>query len=188
MIIQLSKITKEMAYELNGSEDWMEEIYQGIPTSDPKASPLQVSIRIKPLPEKKFHLDAKLEFSPFLDCSRCGIPIEWPIKKTFSLVFEPTPSTFEKEIDLKTEDLDKYYYKNNEIDVEPILNDLVQTSLPTKVIKKSSNQKNCQVCKKDIDKPLVFESNEEKSNPFSAWELYRQLSILPGSQLLSISG
>ena len=167
MIIQVSKITRDSDLSFNGAEAWMKEIYKEFPHCQPETHPLSIQIKIEILPGKRLKFSGNYSFTPLLECSRCALPIAWPLDGSIDATFEPEPR-FNKETDLNTEDLDRYYYKDDQINLEQFINELIQLSRPDQVVKKSSDGSNCQICKKDIKGALVFGSEEKKKNPFEA--------------------
>ena len=167
MILQVSKITKDLEFSFNGSETWMGEIYQEFPLCNSKDHPLNIRLKIEILPEKRFKVTGSFSFSPLLECSRCAMPLTWPLEDNIDAVFEPEPTTFRKDSDLSSDDLDRYYYKDDQINLETFLNEVIQLSRPDQVLKKTADGSGCELCHKDIDDPLVFGSEEQKDNPFA---------------------
>lgn len=173
MKIKVSTLSAPLKVTVTGTEDWLTGIYENFPVP-PGAQPtlVKAQIDLKPDGYGRVEVQGHLEFQPFLSCSRCADMVPWQVNQNFTVSFRPEPNveTLEKEVDLQSEDLDIYYFENEAIDLEALLNDLIQTSIPSQVIPKSNDGKNCVVCLETLSDGLIYESetpDDDKNNPFA---------------------
>lgn len=130
--------------DIQGHEPWLGEIYSSFQGTDCQ---LHGKIVVKPEAYGVYALEGHVDFTPLVECSRCQEPLGYPIHRDFSIRFidrdaaeadfeiegmEDDGEEFER--DLVSEDLDTYYIeKTGELDIEMVVNDFIQTALPTRV-------------------------------------------------------
>lgn len=171
MIIDASRIKSTETIVITGEEGWLTQIYASFPTPKGQAMPkLTGSFLIDARDPMTVNVRGTLEYAPFVDCSRCALEISWPINESIDVRFLREAPEFEDEleIDLEAAGLEDYILDNGKtFDLEILLNDAIQLSLPTKLIKVGEDN-NCLVCSKDLSAPLALESNPaEDTNPFA---------------------
>lgn len=173
MKIKVSTLTAPLTVTVTGTEDWLNGIYENFPApKGAQPSFVKAQINLRPDEYGRVEVQGQFEYQPFLSCSRCADMIPWAISQSFTVSFRPEPSaeTLEKEVDLQAEDLDIYYFEDAAINLEELLNDLIQTSIPSQVIPKSADGKNCAVCLETLSDGLIYESettDDDKTNPFA---------------------
>ncbi len=87
-----------------------------------------------------------------LECTRCLAPYSEKIDSSFDLVFFPEEVvTFEEEIELKEEDLNTLYYKEGIIDIDRIIIDQINLSIPFKPLCSEECKGLCPVCGKNLN-------------------------------------
>ncbi len=68
-----------------------------------------------------------------LPCSRCLEPFRWPVDASFELRYQPmSQNTGEGEREVREEDLSAAFYQNDEIDLEQLMREQFELSLPMK--------------------------------------------------------
>jgi len=170
MIIDASKIKSTETIEITGREGWLQQIYASFPTPKGQTMPILTgSFLVDARDPLMVRIRGTLEYSPFVDCSRCALEITWPMKEEIDVRFLREAPEFEGEleVDLEASGLEDYILNNGKtFDLEVLLNDAIQLSLPTQLIQKNkSNQ--CLVCLKDLSNPIQLGTGTDDDNPFS---------------------
>lgn len=176
MKIPVKDMREALKVSIQGDEAWLAEIYASFLGNEGRG--IQGEVVICPEPYGVYSVKGQISYVPKVSCSRCELAIPWPIERAIDVRFiDRDGSGFEiegddeesDEGDLTPEDLDTYYLGNEgEIDLEMIVNDLVQTAIPTRTIALSADGKSCAICLEDVAKPLVFEDgNKEDQSPFA---------------------
>jgi uncharacterized metal-binding protein YceD (DUF177 family) len=173
MKVDVRNIREEIKISISGSESWLERIYKYFPTNKDQERPL-VSATFSIVHDASlscFIVRGELAYAPYVDCSRCAIKIQWPIKESFEIYYmKKTKAVPSLEEDLQEEDFGEYLLVNDEIDLEEVLNDQIQLAIPTQTVRVSSGSKgDCMVCGKDVTSLLVYGNTTEDvaPNPFA---------------------
>ncbi|MBQ48181.1 MAG: hypothetical protein CMP10_12165 [Zetaproteobacteria bacterium] len=176
MKVQIDKIIDKLDISISGKEDWLKTIYSLFSCPNGSEQPkINGNISINRIEYDRFEVSLKLQFTPWVDCSRCSVPIQWPINKKLSALFRPeTEQNNSKEYDLNIEELDYYFIENGQIDIELLLNEMVQMSLPTQLIRQNRNDE-CLVCGIDVGTKIIHES--KKSNDESPFAALKKLNL-----------
>lgn len=174
MKIPVKDMREPLKLSIQGNESWLAEIYASFLGSEGPG--IQGEILISPEPYGVYSVKGHINYVPKVSCSRCELAIAWPIQRDVDVRFiDRDGSGFEiegdeegDEGDLTPEDLDTYYLQDGAIDIEMVVNDLVQTAIPSRTIAVSKDGKSCGVCLEDVTKPLIFEDgNKEDQSPFA---------------------
>ncbi|MBC7659657.1 MAG: DUF177 domain-containing protein [Chitinophagaceae bacterium] len=180
MKVLVKDMREPKVINIQGTEPWLNEIYASFLGSE--GFGLKGQVTVTPEDYGLYTVEGKIEYVPLVGCSRCDREIPWPINRAISVRFidrVAAESSFEIEgevgdemieRDLVSEDLDTYYLEpSGELDVEMVINDIVQTALPTRLILTDKNGKSCLVCHENIDTPIVYkDSADADMNPFAA--------------------
>lgn len=178
MKIRLEDINSPKTIILNGLEPWLDGIYQSFPYPPDQSKPLITGeLRLRNLADgMSIDVQGTLSYQPFVDCSRCGIPITWAIAADFHARFIP-PARQDPEPGERDEILTEAKAECYEIDLdhsinlEPLINDRIQVEIPLQTVKKSEDLQDCQVCGKSVADDRVYaesSGNTAKENPFAA--------------------
>lgn len=81
-----------------------------------------------------------------LQCSRCLDLFEKKYKETESFVFREGEEKIKKEKSLSEEDIYTYFYATEEIDLSPLIRDIIILSVPMKPLCKPQCKGLCPVC------------------------------------------
>jgi uncharacterized metal-binding protein YceD (DUF177 family) len=178
MKLKVTEIHKPMTLTITGQEPWLVRIYQPFLDSRKSATEhprLTGELRITAIPsepETIVKIEGSLSFAPYLDCSRCSQKIAWPINAGIDVYFEPPveeePTTRQHlEINLRSDDLDRYFYLNNEIDLEGLINDTIQSYVPSQAVRKDPESDQCLVCGEDLSGDVVYADKASVRSPFA---------------------
>lgn len=82
-----------------------------------------------------------------LPCSRCLEPLRWDVDEPFELTYEPRPTAAsESEREIEDEDFSAAFYDNDEIDLEQLIRERFEMSLPMKPLCAGDCKGLCPVC------------------------------------------
>jgi len=99
--------------------------------------------------EKGFSLDARMDYSGKLECSRCLSPYPFRNSEDFSLVLRKRPAPGGEEVALRSEDLDEYFYDDPALSVVPIVEERIQIAVPMKPLCREDCRGLCPRCGAD---------------------------------------
>jgi uncharacterized protein len=82
-----------------------------------------------------------------LPCSRCLEPFRWPVDEPFELTYEPrAAAALASEREIADEDFSAAVYDNEEIDLEQLVRERFEMSLPMKPLCQNACKGLCPVC------------------------------------------
>ncbi len=162
---------------LNGTEEWLKEIYDRFPKQDFKdleSNLLQAHLVLKWQEDLDMvFVSGKITFTPLVSCSLCTQPIPWPIEENINTTFVKYVQTSDGEEEASNIDESYLIEPDKTIDLFPLINDAIELSLPSRFFLSSDeNENECLVCHKffENDIPLASTSSHEtdwENNPFS---------------------
>ncbi|MCX6128936.1 MAG: hypothetical protein NTX25_07715 [Proteobacteria bacterium] len=95
----------------------------------------------------------------------------WEISRKIDVRFLQVEEQEEGEVerDLEPSDMDAYYVDDKGvIDLEIVINDFIQTSLPSRLVKLASDGRSCAICHIDLsDKRAYQEAAKPEDSPFA---------------------
>jgi uncharacterized metal-binding protein YceD (DUF177 family) len=153
---------------ISGDEPWLAFIYQSFAIKGQTQPKLTGEVTVTPAPYDVFHIRGHVRFHPLVNCGRCQDLITWEIERPIEVRYlaryegDAKEEGEEVEVDLTPQDLDSYYLRDGYLDLEPVINDVVQTALPNRLIKVTADGKNCAVCLENVEEQLVY---EDECNP-----------------------
>ena len=170
LLLKTENISKPLDVEINGDEKWLESISSHFPPPPGEANPkLTGLLTIKPAEFGEFLVEGGLTYSPYVKCSRCDFPIQWPIEKKVLARFKG-PSTFSTapETDLSSHDMDDYPIEEGQINLEQVTIDSIMTEIPERTVRHADGSSKCLLCDKELEENLVSRSKPvESDNPFA---------------------
>jgi uncharacterized protein len=113
-----------------------------------EVSPVKLAGEVSRI-EKGFSLDARMDYSGKLECSRCLASYPFENSEDFSLVLRKRPALGSGEIALHSEQLDEYFYDDPVIPVEPIAEERIQMAVPMKPLCREDCRGLCPECGQD---------------------------------------
>ena len=100
-----------------------------------------------------FRLDGRVETRLELPCSRCLEPFRWPVDEPFELTYQPRGAhTDEHEREIADADFSAAFYENDEIDLEQLIRERIEMSMPMKPLCRSDCQGLCAVCGTNLNR------------------------------------
>jgi len=91
-------------------------------------------------------LEVKTETAVDLECCRCLGGFTFPIKTEFKYILSPVVEQFEEELELTSEDLLSGYYKNDVIELAPVVFEQILLQIPIKPLCSDSCKGICPNC------------------------------------------
>ena len=166
MKIKAASLIKPQTVTIQGHEPWLESIYATF-VSGPTPARLTGELTLTPNTAGFVRVTGSISYTPLVDCSRCAEAIPWPINETIDVSFRPAKSRdnadlqahSQKEYLLSREDLDEYVMERGELDLEELINDTVQMTIPLQtvpVVQGESGASNCGICGIDLDQDQVY--------------------------------
>jgi uncharacterized metal-binding protein YceD (DUF177 family) len=161
---------------ISGDEPWLGLIYESFELKGTVPVPRRItgSLTITPSTYGLYQIEGAVQFTPTVPCSRCEDMIPWEISRKIKVRYlEQTPveegEEEEVERELEPSDMDAYYIDaQGMIDLEVVVNDFIQTALPTRLVKTTANGKSCLICHKDVSDKTVFKDElKPEQSPFA---------------------
>lgn len=171
MKLQVADIHRPQVIEIQGKEDWLQDIYENLRLASDRGSLIQGHIEIQPLEYGQVQVAGRIQVCPQLSCSRCADSIPWPIDQTFRASFRSTDEIpQESHLELRSDELEAYFIDEQGcIDIESLINDIIQIEIPQQVLARDPQTGECRHCGIDIASDVVYESapKSEDENPFA---------------------
>ena len=159
MKIHIRELNLEQTRHVNitGHEDFLEEIYKYFPHPSHNNKPLITgSISLQIIGEGIVQVKGSLNFSPFLNCSRCNSPITWTLSEAVDLLYQEkkmSPNDLPKNKELSKEELNEYNYdpRTGFFDLEQIISEAINLAIPSTISPEDQRtpQHNCLKLKSD---------------------------------------
>lgn len=172
MRIKSTELSTEMRITLTGTETWLGALYADFASSEPPSTSrlLTGHLDLTKAENGSVNVKGSLSFTPIVSCARCAKDIPWPLAVPVDTVVLPEDhAPLPKDHNLREEELESYRLIGDEVDLELLVNDAVQTALPNQFVAASEDGKSCKICHLDISNPKVFSAGEsEQASPFAA--------------------
>lgn len=173
MRLAVAEIIGTRVVEIQGREPWLDALYRDfpLPEADGTSSLLTATLRLRVEESGSVHVTGRLSYAPVVSCSRCDKTIGWPIDCDLDVRFLPEQANdLEREKNLSAGDLDAYFLDGDEVDLEQLITDAVQTALPSRFVLADAKGENCRVCKVSITDERVYGTAEDagSASPFAA--------------------
>lgn len=126
---------------------------------------------------KKFRVRLNLDFALVMPCSRCLAETEQSFSESAEFVFIPIPPAMSPEQRLEEEDFATQFFSGEEIDIAPLIREMVILAIPIKPLCKPDCKGLCPVCGADRNRercehtPVV----EKKESTDLRWSKLREL-------------
>ena len=178
MRLKVSELLEPVTHSIKGDELWLSDLYKVFQPQSEKplnASKVSAQLTVTPIPSEPaviVRVHGTILYDPYVDCARCADPILWPVRAEIDVYYEPPEAKIEKactrpNINLREDDLNRYFYDNDEIDIEALLNDTIQTHIPSQTILRSTDGDQCLVCSVDLRRQLVYGEPANDASPFA---------------------
>jgi uncharacterized metal-binding protein YceD (DUF177 family) len=175
MKLKAEELRSPKTITISGDEPWLHLIYESfdITGAIPTDRRITGSLTVIPTNYGLYDVEGEVKFTPTVSCSRCEDMIPWEISRKIKVRYlEQAPIEDEEEEverDLEPSDMDAYYVDaQGMIDLEVVINDFIQTALPTRLVKTAADGKSCLICHKDVSTKAVFKDVvKPEESPFA---------------------
>ncbi len=165
MHIRLRDLTSGMHVTIQGDEPWLEPLYQDFPppsgnTTRPR---LTGDVRLMVEDGGSVRVRGAMQYAPLVTCSRCSTVQTLPLGIDVDARFVPEQhDDIPKEKTLTAAEVETYFLERGGVDLEQLTNDLVQTSVPSRIL--------CASCQAEVDASdgHVYTTDRGDSSPFAA--------------------
>ena len=98
-------------------------------------------------------LDGRVQATLELPCSRCLEPFRWPVDEPFELTYQPRPAVLaSEEREIADEDFSAAVYDDDQIDLEQLIRERFEMSLPMKPLCTDDCKGLCGVCGANLNR------------------------------------
>lgn len=185
MRIKLKDLERTKNITFSGEEPWLESIKKSF--SNQILTPLHGEFHLEKKGPEQIFVRGSVSGKVGLPCALCGDSIPWDIVENFSANYTSDLSKEESWDDpnfikvLASTEFESYAIDKDEIDLELVLNDAVQLSVPDHVTK-INDEKTCLICGDDT---VTIKSNlaatadastELKTSPFGLLKNFKAKS------------
>lgn len=170
MRVHVNQLHPDLTVTIVGTESWLDRIYADFPADAGGDRPrITGEITLCMETAGSVFVSGRVHYAPIVSCSRCALGIPWPMTLDLATRFTPPATNLPpaRERNLSRAELDVYHFEEEAIDLEALINDMVQTSLPNQMIATTDDGSSCRVCSADLTSPQAYTS-EEKTSPFDA--------------------
>ena len=170
MIIDVSKMKSIEIFKIEGTEDWLSKIYAEFKTPKDAQRPLlKALVSVDARDPVCVTVKGTVDYTPFVDCSRCGLAISWAISESIETRYLRDISDLSDDLELDESSIEDFTLTNGKtFDLEELINDAVQLALPTRLIRVGANDE-CLVCDEKLSDPIQNSADSESAlNPFKA--------------------
>lgn len=128
-------------------------------------SPIVYELRVKRF-EDGVQLKGTIACDLSLLCSRCLDSFKYPVRSYMDIdITQKSVMHVEDEVELKGEELDVYFFENNEIDLNPLVYEDVLLNIPMKPLCMEECKGLCGLCGKNRNHEICS-CNEKQETPF----------------------
>ncbi len=178
MKIGTKDLRETQILDLKGDEPWLGDIYASFEGME---EALHGKLSVNPAAYGVYAVDGHISYTPKVECARCQEAVPFAIERDISVRFidrDAAEASFEiegeeadedYERELVSEDLDTYYVDaGGELDIEMVINDFVQTALPTRVTCEVVGR-SCGLSLQNSESGLVHKDKSDfETSPFAA--------------------
>jgi uncharacterized metal-binding protein YceD (DUF177 family) len=167
MRVHIFDLKPDLSVHVAGTESWLDRIYADFPSASGASRPRVHGDLLLTLEEGgTVYVSGKLNFAPVIGCSRCDLGIPWPMSFDVGVRFFPSSvNAPTRERTLSQNDLDIYFLEDDEVDLETLVNDLVQTGMPSRVLATTDDGSACRICHADLTSAQVYGSHPAADAP-----------------------
>ncbi len=126
--------------------------------------------------DRELHIDGTVQSAILHKCSRCLKEFARPLAMNYSLFYLPQPKGIraDEEISLKYEEMDIAYYDGIRFDVDLMILEQIELSMPMKFICRDNCAGLCYVCGADLNEGNCGCKKEEQDSRFAALLEFRK--------------
>jgi uncharacterized protein len=168
--IQVNNIPDEgLTLRISKTGDWVRTMLEGSEDISFSLDEVRVEMSISKI-ESTVSLSGVMETAFEFECCRCLNNFTLPAKSRFSYTFVPEEiMPDEEDLELTGDDLGFGYYKDDTIDIAPLILEQIMIQIPIKPLCKESCKGLCPQCGTDLNEAECgHESTTPETSPFAA--------------------
>ncbi len=171
MKIDVRSLTGILSVRMTGEESWLSSLYQDFPVPKGGTQPLLTGeLRVRQELSGDVLVLGQFHYEPYVDCGRCGLKIQWPLRVDFESRFRQagaeTPMHGERQ--LTEDEMDLSYFDAPFLDLDIALSEQVHLAIPARTTKVDLNTGSCAICGDDLSSPIVYAEKEPAAaHPFA---------------------
>jgi len=122
------------------------------------------------------HIDGTVRTAILYKCSRCLKEFARPLELGYSLLYLPQPEKIraDEEIELKYEEMDIAYYDGIRLDVDLMVLEQIELSMPMKFVCREECRGLCYICGADLNEGICGCRKEEPDSRLAALLEFRR--------------
>ncbi|HOI75853.1 MAG TPA: DUF177 domain-containing protein [Syntrophales bacterium] len=152
MQIPIGQIPEEgRACSFHKGEGWLEELPGGSGPLGFTVGGVQVSCTLKKVREA-IYVEGSLVTEVQGECCRCLEKARLPIQCEFRYIFLPEPDIHAEEKELSRDDLDCVYYREEIIDLDPVIYEQIMLQVPMKMLCRDDCRGLCGSCGANLNR------------------------------------
>lgn len=146
MKINVMNIPEEgLKVQLSKDENWSRQIFAEKENPGLPLGSVDGSVTVKRIQET-LYLEGDIRTKAETECSRCLEAACLPISGSFKYVLSPAQAEHAEEQELSADDLDIVYYRDDLIDLDPLIIEQVLLQIPMKVLCREDCRGLCPHC------------------------------------------
>jgi uncharacterized protein len=152
MQIPIGQIPEEgRACTFHKEEGWLKELPGGSGLLEFTVGGVQVSCLLKKVREA-IYVEGSLVTEVQGECCRCLEKARLPIQCEFRYIFLPEPDIHAEETELSRDDLDCVYYREEIIDLDPVIYEQIMLQVPMKLLCRDDCRGLCGSCGANLNR------------------------------------
>jgi uncharacterized metal-binding protein YceD (DUF177 family) len=185
MKLRLDNISNPIRLDIQGSEEWLAPVYESFQTPPGSSKPLIKGwLEVVRETDEIFKVSGRIEFTPWVDCSRCGDAIPWNASGQFT--YRAMPQEMDEVEDGSGErsfsfpDEDILTYQDLMLDIGELVNDQIQLAIPLQTVPRAENRSDCTVCGRSLESSEVFHDSEDDGAKNRPFDVLKNLKLSEG--------
>lgn len=158
---------KQLSFSM--ADKWLTRIAQDLNPVSPDSSDITGELKFKSDNAGFIHVSGNVSAKATLPCDRCGRDVNFDLNTSVIATFRPPyQESAPREMALTEEDFEVYFIEDGHLDLEAVVNDSLQCSIPSHILCDENDSEGCGGEANQSDNLVYGESapNEDES-PFS---------------------
>lgn len=177
MKLSTNDICPRYDLHITGDEPWLARLYADFPVTTGPAPKLTADLHFLAEEGDSIRATGRVRYAPMVGCSRCDHPIPRSIDAPVDVRFYPEGVNEQpREKNLSRADLDAYYIQDYSLDIEELINDTVQTALPTTILDTNESDGLCKTCQAEVAAGEAI-GGQEAAKPTSPFAVLKGLKL-----------
>jgi len=123
--------------------------------------------------KEMFRLTGRVQAVLEVSCSRCLEPFRWTVDEPFELTYEPRQTAHDAEREIADEDFSAAQYDDDEIDLEQLVKERFEMSLPMKPLCVEACKGLCPMCGINLNRTTCTCTPEWEDPRFAALRKFK---------------